>query len=98
LAGGCDLNRLIAKLIRQHARCAGGDLPDNRPVEQRRTDGAFVVRGSQKRSSMNRTICQGCSADLVQLVATLSAAFQNDPALVWILPDPAQRFAAAKAV
>jgi ribosomal protein S18 acetylase RimI-like enzyme len=40
---------------------------------------------------MNRTICQGSSADLVQLVATLSAAFQNDPALVWILPDPAQR-------
>ena len=27
----------------------------------------------------------------MQLVATLSAAFQNGPALSWILPDPAQR-------
>jgi ribosomal protein S18 acetylase RimI-like enzyme len=52
---------------------------------------ASRVMESQKRSSMNRSICQGSSADLVQLVATLSAAFQNDPALSWILPDPAQR-------
>lgn len=29
--------------------------------------------------------------DRGELVATLSAAFQNDPALSWILPDPAHR-------
>ena len=40
---------------------------------------------------MDRSICQGCPADLTQLVDTLSSAFQYDPALSWILPDPAQR-------
>jgi hypothetical protein len=40
---------------------------------------------------MDRSICQGSPADLTQLVNTLSSAFQNDPALSWILPDPAQR-------
>ena len=40
---------------------------------------------------MERSICQGNPADLTQLVDTLSSAFQHDPALSWILPDPAQR-------
>ena len=40
---------------------------------------------------MDRSICQGSLADLTQLVDTLSSAFQYDPALSWILPDPAQR-------
>ena len=40
---------------------------------------------------MDRSICQGSFADLTRLVDTLSSAFQNDPALSWILPDPAQR-------
>jgi hypothetical protein len=40
---------------------------------------------------MDRSICQGSLADLTRLVDTLSSAFQNDPALSWILPDPAQR-------
>ena len=40
---------------------------------------------------MHRSICQGSPADLTQLVDTLSSAFQDDPALTWILPDPAQR-------
>jgi hypothetical protein len=40
---------------------------------------------------MDRTICQGNSADLARMVETLSSAFQHDPALSWILPDPAQR-------
>lgn len=40
---------------------------------------------------MDRSICQGSPADLTQLVDTLSSAFQHDPALSWILPDPAQR-------
>ena len=40
---------------------------------------------------MDRTICQGSSADLARMVETLSSAFQHDPALSWILPDPAQR-------
>ena len=48
-------------------------------------------KGAQKRSSMDRSICQGSLADLTQLVDTLSSAFQYDPALSWILPDPAQR-------
>jgi ribosomal protein S18 acetylase RimI-like enzyme len=40
---------------------------------------------------MDRSICEGSPADLTQLVDTLSSAFQHDPALSWILPDPAQR-------
>jgi ribosomal protein S18 acetylase RimI-like enzyme len=40
---------------------------------------------------MDRLIYQGNIADLTRLVDTLSAAFQNDPAMCWILPDPAQR-------
>jgi hypothetical protein len=40
---------------------------------------------------IDRSICEGSSADLSQLVQTLSSAFQHDPALSWILPDPAQR-------
>lgn len=48
-------------------------------------------KGAQKRSSMDRSICQGSPADLTQLVDTLSSAFQYDPALSWILPDSAQR-------
>ena len=40
---------------------------------------------------MDRSICQGSLADLTRLVDTLSSAFQNDPALSRILPDPAQR-------
>ena len=40
---------------------------------------------------MDRSICQGSPADQTQLVDTLSSAFQHDPALSWILPDPAQR-------
>ena|ERR1700757_1419761 len=43
-------------------------------------------------SPMDRTIGEGSSADLAQLVETLSCAFQHDPALSWILPDPAQRW------
>ena len=42
---------------------------------------------------MDRSICQGSPADLTQLVDTLSSAFQHDPALSWILPDPAQKAA-----
>ena len=40
---------------------------------------------------MDRSICEGSPTDLTQLVDTLSSAFQHDPALRWILPDPAQR-------
>ena len=40
---------------------------------------------------MDRSIYQGSPADLTQLVDTLSSAFQCDPALSWILPDPALR-------
>jgi hypothetical protein len=40
---------------------------------------------------MNRTIGEASSADRAQLVETLSSAFQHDPALSWILPDPTQR-------
>jgi ribosomal protein S18 acetylase RimI-like enzyme len=43
-------------------------------------------------SHMDRTIGEGSSADLAQLVETLSCAFQHDPALSWILLDPAQRW------
>jgi hypothetical protein len=40
---------------------------------------------------MDRSICQESSADLTRLVDTLSAEVQDDPALSWILLDPAQR-------
>jgi ribosomal protein S18 acetylase RimI-like enzyme len=40
---------------------------------------------------MDRTIGEASSADLGQLVETLSSAFQHDPALSWILPDSTQR-------
>jgi ribosomal protein S18 acetylase RimI-like enzyme len=42
-------------------------------------------------SLLDRTICEGGSADRAELVDTLSSAFQHDPALSWILPDPTQR-------
>src|SRR5262245_44500713 len=42
-------------------------------------------------SPLDRTICEGSSADRAELVETLSSAFQHDPALSWILPDPMQR-------
>jgi hypothetical protein len=40
---------------------------------------------------MDQSICEGSPVNLTQLVDTLSSAFQHDPALSWILPDPAQR-------
>jgi hypothetical protein len=40
---------------------------------------------------MDRLICEGSPADLTQLVDTLSSALRHDPALIWVLPDPAQR-------
>jgi hypothetical protein len=51
----------------------------------------WTAAGAGKRPSMDRTICQGSSAGLARMVETLSSAFQHDPALSWILPDPAQR-------
>jgi hypothetical protein len=51
----------------------------------------WTAAGAGKGPSMDRTICQGSSADLARMVETLSSAFQHDPALSWIVPHPAQR-------